>query len=816
MLQHLWNDLRYAARRLGKSPGFTAAAVATIALGVGVNTGIFSVVNGVLFRDIPAPDAHELVSIRQTIEGVPDREGNAFFGLFSTAEYEAYRDRSQTLSAVMGHSDPVGAMLGGAEAPRQIPGLLVTCAYFDVLEQRPGIGRGLTEQDCRTDADPVVVLSHEFWTTTYAADPAIVGRTIELSRQLFTVVGIAPERIYSGMFRAQFFAPVSAQRLLLPDEDTYENDQASWLFLIGRRNAGIDEVRAELGVIAAQIDQEQAGRTTTLTIERAKPLTLPPFVRGAATAAGAVVMTAFGLILLIACANVANLLLARGAMRSREFAVRLALGASRARVIRELLIESTLLSVAGGVLGSVVAFWSFQTLVAIALPTIVPVGLPSLGLDVSPDIRVLWVTLALTFGTGLLFGLAPALHASKPDLHSVMKQDSAGAGSGRRGRLQATLVGAQVALCMVLMVGAGLLLRGWYAAHSVDPGFDFRDVTVLSYDYIEDTGHDGDAAFWQRLMDEIGALPGAEAVAYTMREPLGDDLVQIGVRLPGQGENEARFAQLNSVTPGFFSVIGLPLLLGRSFTDADLTEDGRRTAIVSESTARNLWPGADPIGQTLLWGGGRNEEVALQIVGVVKDAQVRALGQIDPYYVYLPAPLGEKLLVKSRADFAATAAGIRGVVRALDPGLAVPVYPLEANVDRWQGISGIVTTLAAALGALALVLAAVGIFGVVAYFVSRRYREIGIRMALGARPRDVVGLVLRRTMLPVVVGAVIGVAAAFAISGILSSVLYGVSRVDALGIGSAVAFVLGVGLVAGLLPARRATRVDPTVSLHYE
>jgi predicted permease len=816
MFAHLGNDVRYAARRLSTSPGFTVAAIATIALGVGINTGIFSVINGVLFRDIPAPDSRELVSIAQTIEGVPDREGNVFMGLLSTAEYQAYRDRSETLAAVMGHSEPIGTMLGGAEAPRQIGGLLVTCAYFDVLEQQPAMGRGLTEQDCRTGADPVVVLGHEFWMTTYAADPTIIGRTVELSRQLFTVVGIAPERIYSGMFRAQFFAPVSAQPLLLPDENTYENDQASWLFLIGRRNSGIDEVRAELGVIAAQIDQEQAGRSTTLTVERAKPLTIPPFVRGAAMAAGAVVMTAFGLILLIACANVANLLLARGAMRSREFAVRLALGASRARVMRELLIESMLLSVAGGVLGSVLAFWSFQALVAVALPTIMPVGLPSLALDASPDIRVLWVTLALTFGTGLLFGLAPALHASKPDLHSVMKQDSAGAGSGRRGRLQATLVGAQVALCMVLMIGAGLLLRGLYAAHTVDPGFDYRDVTVLSYDYVEDTGHDDDDAFWLRLMEEIGALRGTEAVAYTMREPLGDDFVQIAVRLPGQGENEARFAELNSVTPGYFSAIGLPLLLGRSFTDADLTEDGRRTAIVSESTARNLWPGADPIGQTLLWDGARDDEVSLTIVGVVKDAQVRTLGQIDPYYVYLPDRVGEKLLVKSRADFAATAAGIRGVVRALDPSLPVPVYPLEANVDRWQGISGLVTTLAASLGALALVLAAVGIFGVVAYFVSRRYREIGIRMALGARPRDVVGLILRRTMRPVVVGAVFGVAAAIAISGILSSVLFGVSPVDVIGLGGTTLFVLAVAVAAGALPARRATRVDLIATLHYE
>jgi predicted permease len=483
-------------------------------------------------------------------------------------------------------------------------------------------------------------------------------------------------------------------------------------------------------------------------------------------------------------------------------------------VIRELLVESTLLSVAGGVLGSVLAFWLFETLLALALPMVVPIGLPSLALDASPDFNVLVVTLALTLGTGILFGLAPALTASKPDLHSVMKQDPSGTGGRRGGRLQATLVAAQVALCMVLTIGAGLLLRGLYAAHTVDPGFAYRDVTVLSYDYLSDTGRTGDVAFWRRLKEEIGALPGVEGVAYVMREPLGDDYVQVPVRLPGQPESELRFAELNAVTPEHFSVIGLPVLLGRSFTDMDASDEAR-VAVISESTARNLWPGADPIDQTLLWRQG-DTDVPFRIVGVVKDAQVRALGQIDPYYFYVPAQVGEKLLVKSRADFATTAAAIRGVVRALDPGLPVPVYPLEANLDRWQGISGIVTSLAASLGALALVLSAVGIFGVVAHFVGRRTREIGIRMALGAKARDVVGLILRRTLRPVAIGAVIGVAAALAVSGILSNVLFGVSPVDAVGIGIAVSFVLGVGLVAGLLPARRAARVDPMRTLHYE
>ncbi|HEX5046802.1 MAG TPA: ADOP family duplicated permease [Gammaproteobacteria bacterium] len=813
MSGHFWNDVRLAARSLARAPGFAAAAILTIALGIGVNTGIFSIINGVLFRDLPAPDAHELVSIRQTVQGVPDRKGPVQWGLFSTAEHRAYRDRSRTLSAIMGYSDPTSAMLGG-ESPTPTNGLLVTCGYFDVLAETPVVGRNFVDADCDGGAAPVVVLGHDLWTSAFAADPGIVGRTVELNRQLFTVVGVAPPRVYSGMYRAGFFAPVSAERFLAPSERRYDDDQTSWLFVVGRRNAGagLAEVRAELAVIAAQIDAQQPGRATKLEIEQAKPLTVPPFVRPAAAGAGAVVMAAFGLILLIACANVANLLLARGTSKSKEIAVRLALGASRTRIVRELLIESTLLSIAGGALGSMLAIWSFAGLFSVALPTIMPAGLPMLGLDMSPDVRVLALTLALTVGTGLVFGLAPALQASKPDLHSVMKQDSSGAG-GRGSRLQATLVGTQVALCMLLMAGAGLLLRGLYSAHTVDPGYDYGAVTVLSYDYVDDTGHDGDAAFWQRLVDDVRALPGVEAAAYAAREPLGDDSGSAPIRLPGDPPAATRFATPNAVGPDYFAAVGLPIVRGRAFTAADA---GEPVAIVSESTARNLWGSADPIGRTLLQRVGRDQDVEQRVVGVVKDAQVVTLGQIEPYYVYRATRVADKLVVRSRMDFAATAAALRGVVRNLDPSLPAPVYPLAANLDRWRSISGLVSVLAATLAGLALALAAVGIYGVVAYFVGRRFREIGIRVALGAGRASVLGMVLRRTLRPVAVGATLGAAAAVAASGVLSGVLFGVSPLDPAGLLGAVLFVLGVAVATAAWAARRATRLDPMVTLRYE
>ena len=817
MLPKLWADARYAARSLSRSPAFAVPAVLTVALGVGVNTAIFTVVNGVLFRDLTVPDAHELVSVYQAVDGVPNRESTDGFP-FTTAEYRAYRDRTETLSSIMGFSGPWGTTLGG-EVPQDVVGALVTCNYFDVLRQPPAIGRGLTAQDCETGADPVVVLSHGLWTTTFAAAPDIVGRTVELNRQAFSVVGVAPEDMHAGAVdRTAYFAPISTQPLLLPEENIYENDQNSWLVLIGRREdqAGLDQVRAELEVIAAQIDQQQPGRSTTLLVERATPLSHLPAFRRTAFAVGAIVMTAFGLVLLIACANVANLLLARATARSREITVRFSLGASRARVIQQLLTESLAISIAGGALGAVLALWSFQAIGAFGLPSLPIIGMPR-GLDASPDARALSFTLVLIFGTGILFGLAPALHLSKQDLHTAIKQDSSGTGRRLGGLLQNALVGVQVALCMVLVIGAGLLLRGLHATQTVDPGFVYRDIAVAAFD-LEAAGYGtgGAAAFRQQLLEQAGGLPGVATVAYARREPLSTQRTGAMIRLPGQAESQARRAERNEVTPDYFSLVGIPIVRGRTFTDAEVADDAL-VAIVTETTARNLWPGQEPIGQTLLAGNG----FAFRVIGLARDAQVTRFGDIDPYYLYLPAAprvaTGQlELLVRSRADFNSTASGIRAAVRSLDPGVAVRVSPLEANLEYWRNLSGSVTALGAALGMLALVLATLGIYGVVSYFVSRRYREIGIRMALGARSGDVLRLVLRQTMRPVVVGAGLGIATAVGASSILSSVLFGVSRVDPVGLGGAAVFVLGVALAAGVLAGRPVIGSDPMGTLRYE
>jgi predicted permease len=810
-------DVRYGLRTLHKNPMFTAVAVVTLALGIGVNAGIFSVLNGILFRDLPAPDAHQLMAISQTVRGgrITATTG---FGTFSTAEYRVYRDRARTLSGVLAVGNVRGETTLGGDSPQLAYGALVSCNYFAVLRQPPALGREFTARDCEPGAQPVVVLGYELWKTAFAADPLIVGRTVELNRQPFTVAGVASETASGNSFLKEgYFAPFTTARLLTPDDSRYGDDTVLWLNLIGRRRDGISvpEVRAELDVIAAQIDQQQGGRSTMVTVERARPTTVPPPARGAATGAAAVLMGAFGFILLIACANVANLLLARGTSRRQEIAIRVSLGASRSRVVRQLLTESVLIALAGGLLGSALAVWSFQALVALAVPALMPPGLPmAIAWDLSADGRVVAFAAALTLTTAFLFGLAPALHVSKPDLQTVMKQDTAGSGSSRRGRrLRGTLVGVQVALCMALMIAAGLLLRGLYTTYAVDPGFEYRGVAYVSLEsMLGGYGPEKSAALQQRLMADVAALPGVELVAYTDREPLGDDMARITIRLPGQRDNQTRDAQLNAVTSDYFSLLRLPIVRGRTFTAAEVGNraGSTRPAIISQATARNLWPGEDPLGRTLLWG-----DNTLQVVGVAADAQVTTIGSIDPYYVYVPGG-GGSLLVKSRTPFAAMASSIRAVVRSLDPGLVVTVLPLEATLEWWRGISGTVTTLAGGLGLLALVLASVGIYGVVSYAVTERYREIGIRVALGATARNVLGMVLRQTMRPVVIGAVIGLAAASGLSRILASVLFGVSPADPVGLGGAALLVAAVAFAAGFTAGRPVTRTDATAALRYE
>jgi len=815
--EHLIQDFRYAVRVLAKSPGFAAVAIFAVALGVGVNTGMFSVLNGVALKLLPVPSANQIVSIDQSFHGKFQRNLYGESGLFSYSEYENYRTNSHVFSGVLAYAPFLGEVPLGGEHPEPLMGVATSCNFFDVLRERPALGRTFVEQDCRAPgASPVVVLSDELWRSRFGAGPQIVSKDISLNRTKFVVIGVAA-RGFSGLdpWPAQFWAPLTMQKALQPDSDLLSADNTGWLALLGRMQprVSLGEVRVDLGLIAARIDQQYPGRTTTLSIHRATFLGRSE-ERSTVFGIGALVLASVGLVLLIACANVANLLLARASTRQKEIAIRLSIGAGRWRIIRQLLTESLLIAFLGGTLGSLLAFPSVAGIARYLLAHL-PSGVPRLAWNVSPDLHVWGYSLALTILTGIVFGLAPALHATRQDLSTAVKVDGGGlagkAASG--GMLRNTFIGVQVAVCMVLLIAAGLLLRGLYMAQTVDPGFEMIGITQARYDLpAQGYKQERSQALQRELIARVAALPGVDEVEQARAMPLGNQF--LGTGLTPVGETQARQSEFNVVSPGFFAMLGLPIVRGRAFTEAEAQSDAP-VLIVTESTARRLWSGQDPIGRTL-----RDEKKEFQVIGVVKDSQISHLGQTDGLFVYMPAGPKEQdvlqLLVHSKAGDAATIHGIHEAARALDPQLIVDVTKLEDNLDLWRTPSRIVASLSSVLGGLALLLASIGVYGVVSYGVSQRIREIGIRMTLGADGRDVMALMLRQALRPVVIGAAVGTVGCAAVSQVLSDVLYGVSSHDPIVFIGVPLFLLGVAFLASYVPARRASRLDPMVALRYE
>ena len=819
MLSTLWSDVRYTLRTLRRNPGFAAAALVPIALGIGINTGLFSVLNSVALRPLPTPDSTQLVTVHQEFRGVRERRVHGARSLFSLPEYQVYRDATRTLSGVLAYSRPWTVTLGG-DAAQEVEGVVVTCNYFDVLRVPPLIGTGFTAANCGTpNAPPSVVLTHALWTRAFAADPDIVRKSITLNGENVAVVGVAPER-FDGIdiTKTAFFAPTSLVRLLHRREDFRDDPHMSWLTLVGRQADGVrmSQVRAELAVIAGRIDRQQPGRSTTLTVAPATSLSLPVGRRSVFSVAG-VVLAAFGLVLLIACANVANLLLARAAGRTREIAVRLSVGASRGRLIRQLLTESLVIAVLGGVAGTLLAGWTFQGLVLFLL-SVLPGTIPPLRIDAVPNLTVLWFALGLTVTTALLFGMLPALHASRPNVQAALKHETGVIGRRSGGWLRGSLIGVQIAVCTVLLISAGLLLRALYAAQTIEPGFDYRGVAIVSYN-LRGPGYDEGriAPFQQRLRERVASLPGVESVAQVSKTPLSPGRRQTMFRLPGQSQWHE--VDVNTVSPEFFSLIAIPIVRGRTFAAAELA-DASRAVIVTEATARRYWAAEDPVGRTVIMNRGPEEEVSLEIVGVARDANVSGLGETASSYMYLPAiPSAQRglgLLVRSQADVATLASRVRGVVRELDPGLVVQVNPLEENLDFWRTMSRIAAGLSGSLSMLALVLASVGVYGVVSYVVSRRLREVGIRMMLGASAREVQVMILRQTLRPVAIGAAIGILGAGAASEVLQGVLFGISPLDPIAFIAAPLFLMAIAAAASILPTRGALKVDPMTTLRYE
>jgi predicted permease len=817
LLETLAKDLRYGFRQLRRSPGFTLVAVLTIALGIGMNAGIFSILDALALQPISV-GGQKLASIYPIFQGHRHRNVHNSPSMFSYPEYKAYRDRNHTFSGLAGYV-PFVITTAGGERPVEIVGSLATCNYFDVLNERPALGRGFVEADCpAAGASPVVIVSDDYWRNTLGADPQIVGKTISLNHSLFTIIGVAPHG-FDGteITPSAFWAPMEMQPALLPEDQFLDDVDLSWMALLGTLKPGIslEQARADLSVITGQMQTKYPG---TMRVEvRSASLFNRPEERGYIFAGGAIVLTAVGLVLLIACANIANLLLARAAGRRREIAVRLALGASRRRLIRQLLTESVLLALMGGALGTFISFVSFEALMRSVIAHLPP-GAPPISLHLSPNARVLAYSLLLTVLTGMAFGLAPALQSSRADVNTSLKEEGGEASlrSGRMGKLRNSLVGAQVAVCMILLLAAGLLLHGLYRAQTIDPGFEMKGIDTVNFALTQQGYSEAQAAaLHEQMKERLAALPGIDALVQARNTPLGDEHWETSARLPQSGTSlQVRY---NRVSPNFFSILGIPIVRGRDFSDSEV-QSGARVLIVTEAAAREFWPGQDPIGKTLEVFG--DTSPLLEVIGVAKDAQVDLLGQEHPRFLYVPTSLKESaddvFMVHSTLGDAATQREIHDAIHQIDPQLLFTVARLEDNPENFRAFSRIVAAASGTLGALAMLLASIGVYGLVSFAVSRRIREIGIRMALGADGRDVMKLILGQALRPVAIGAATGMICCAGVSRIFSVLLFGVSPIDPVAFLLVPAFLILVAAVACYVPARRAMRVDPMVALRYE
>ncbi|MFN8059847.1 MAG: ABC transporter permease [Vicinamibacterales bacterium] len=827
MFEQLFQDVRFGWRWLARSPGFTVVAAASLAIGIGFNTALFGIVDAFLLRPLPVAAPDELVTIYTS-----GRDGDAY----SSSSYRDYLDLrhgNEVFTDLAGHSLMLAAV-NLTDRSRLAMGELVTGNYFSLLGVAPIVGRALRPDDDRPDAERVAMIAHRTWQRDYGGDPSVVGRTLRIRGLSYTIVGVAPAS-FTGMLSAlgaELWLPVSQVDEVEPGGmiDTVPSPTGTtrlerrgqrWMFMKGRLKPGVSvaQAQANVAVLGAQLQaaypQTNADRTLTVLPATSGRLLHPAADRLALTIGGGL-MALLGLVLLIACANVASMLLARAASRQREIGVRVAVGASGGRIVRQLLTESVLLGLVGAAAGSLLAWALLRILSVTPLPLPIPVVFA-----VRYDARIALFTTLVSSIAGIVAGLAPAFRARRPDVVSALRgAEARQALAGRRWTVRDLLVAGQMAMTMLLLVVAGLLGRSLLASSQAPVGFGTKGIAVVSTDPRMLRLDDAQARqFFERAVDRIRALPGVDAVATASRAPFSLNFTNGQFDIPGLATPDDRgFTILSAeVSADYFSLLGVPLLQGRTFATSD-TRESPRVAIISDAMARRYWPGQDAVGKRFHQ---KDHAGDIEIVGVASDYRVRTVGEEPQAYIHFAdsqaSEIGPTILARTSGDEDQLLAAMRQALVALEPNITL----LDNQTMRTQLSSTLLPIRASALvavgaGAVALVLAAVGLYGLVAYSVARRTREIGIRIALGADRASVLALVVRQGLLLAGAGLGGGAIVAGLAARVVSGYLYGVSLGDPVA-WSAAAGVLGaMTFAANLVPAYRASRVDPTTALRIE
>jgi putative ABC transport system permease protein len=820
-MRTLLKDLRYAARVLWKSKGFTAVAVLALSLGIGANTAIFSVVNSVLLRALPYGGAERIVSLYTGNDTAAQPTGP-----LSYPDLTDYRDRSQTLEYVAGYQGVGTVMaLGAGDEPERVRGTEVMADLFPLLGVRAARGRVFTREEDANGGPPVIVIGDGLWRRRFGSDPSVVGREVRtgLAGRVSTIIGVMPPGFKfppNSTEAIDYYTPFVAQGMR-NNPETMNSRGSIFIDTVAKLKEGVslEQAAAELATIAHGLEAQYP---ETNTKRRARIVVLQEDLVGQVRPALLVLLGAVGLVLLIACANVANLLLARAASRGREMAIRTALGATRGRVIRQLLTESVLLSLAAGAAGLLLAVWGVDLIVKLS-----PANIPRLT-ETAVDARVFLFALAVSVLTGIAFGLAPALQASKTDLAESLKEGGRGGteGAGRR-RLRSLLVVSEVALSLVLLVGAGLLIKSFRQLVSTNPGYSPERVLALTValntkKFADEASR---AAFFREAVARIGTLPGVEAAGVTRLLPLGNSDIFNSFNIAGRppfAPGSRNSGRSYIVSPEYFRVLSVPLRRGRVFAETD-AKDAPPVVIINEALARKYFPDEDPLGRQLIFDGPDEKPLPpREIVGVVGNVRFEGLNgeEASEFYVPFqqsPAPTMEVVVRSKAPDAAALASSVRATLKEVDSNMLVwETRTMDELVGRSVAPQRFNVALLGLFAALALALASVGIYGVMSYTVTQRTHEIGIRMALGAQGADVLRMVVRQGMWLTLVGLGLGLVGALALTRVMSSLLYGVSATDPLVFIAVSLLLAAVALVSCLVPARRATKVDPMVALRYE